>query len=359
MNAPLSPADVMPDFRSAEAKWRAVQQRDARADDQFFYSVATTGVYCRPSCAARPARRENVDFHATRAAAERAGFRACKRCRPDLPPRAERDAAVVALACRRLEAADVAVPLAALAAEASMSQGAFQRLFKQVTGVTPKAFSAAQRQRSVEAELRTADSITDAFYTAGYGSSGRFYEAAPAMLGMKPSAYRDGGAGERIGFAVRNCSLGVVLVATTERGVCAILLGDRAEVVEAELRERFPKALLEAAAPALKDTIDRVVALVDRPDDAYPLPLDIRGTAFQRRVWEVLRQIPAGETRSYAAVAQALGQPKAVRAVASAIAANALAVAIPCHRVIATNGSIAGYRWGVERKRRLLAKERG
>ncbi len=350
--------DALTTGHDDEARLAAVRRRDAAADGAFLYSVATTGVYCHPSCAARPALRCNIAFHADRQDAERAGFRPCKRCRPDLPPRSAREAALVAAACRTVEAAEDAPSLAALAAAAGISPHHFHRMFRRVAGVTPKAYHAAHRQARVQAGLVAGSGVTEAIYDAGFNSSGRFYAAADAMLGMTASRYRAGGPGETIRHAAGRCSLGSVLVAATGRGVCAILLGDDAAALRADLHARFPKATLEDAGPDA-DWLARVVALVDHPGGGTAaLPLDIRGTVFQRRVWEVLRAIPPGETLSYAAVAAQLGQPGAVRAVAGACAANALAVAVPCHRVVASTGALAGYRWGVERKRALLARER-
>jgi AraC family transcriptional regulator of adaptative response/methylated-DNA-[protein]-cysteine methyltransferase len=353
-------APAAPCFDSPAARWDAVQRRDPAADGQFLYAVQTTGVYCRPSCAARPARREHVSFHPTPAAAERAGFRPCKRCRPDLPPRAERDAALVAAACRAIEAAEEAPPLADLAAQAGLSPHHFHRTFKRIAGVTPRAYAAAHRQRRVQDGLAAGAGVTDALYAAGFGSSGRFYATAPAMLGMTPSAYRQGGQGEAVWHAVGRCSLGHVLVAATERGVCAILLGDDPAALAADLAGRFPHARLTEPDPAFAGWVAAVVRFVDDPARAegLGLPLDVRGTAFQRRVWEALRQIPPGQTASYADVAARLGSPRAVRAVAGACGANPLAVAIPCHRVVAKSGGLGGYHWGVERKQRLLERER-
>ncbi len=346
-------------FRDDEARLAAVRRRDATANGVFLFSVATTGVYCHPSCAARPALRDNIAFHATRQDAERAGYRPCKRCRPDLPPRAEREAALVAAACRTIEAAEAEPSLASLAAQAGISPHHFHRMFRRIAGVTPKAYGAACRQARVQAGLAAGACVTETIYGAGFNSSGRFYAAADAMLGMTASHYREGGPGETIQHAVGHCSLGSVLVAATGRGVCAILLGDDGAALQADLRARFPKAALRDAGPEFAGWVAQVVAFVEQPgsSDALALPLDIRGTAFQRRVWEVLRAIPPGETLSYAAVAARLGQPAAVRAVAGACAANALAVAVPCHRVVASTGALAGYRWGVERKLVLLARE--
>ena len=347
-------------FVTDDAKWKAVCCRNPAADEHFLYAVRTTGVYCRPSCAARPARRENVTFHPTRAEAEWAGYRPCKRCRPDLPPRAEREAALVADACRHIEACEEPPKLADVAARAGVTPYHFHRMFKRIAGVTPMAYAAAHRQERAQDQLHRGSGVTESLYAAGFNSSSRFYESAPAMLGMKPSTYRRGAVGEAIWHTVRRCSLGRVLVAATERGVCAILFGDdRAELV-ADLRRRFPKAKLSAAEPRFSGWVKQAVRSIDDSADAssVPLPLDVRGTAFQRRVWEVLRQIPAGQTASYAEIAKRLGKPKAARAVAGACAANHLAVAIPCHRIVASDGKLAGYRWGTERKKRLLEKEK-
>lgn len=354
-----APAADLP-FRTDDARWAAVLRRDPAADGAFLYAVATTGVYCRPSCAARPARRENVTFHATRTAAERAGFRPCKRCRPDLPPRAEREAALVAAACRTIEAAEEQPLLDALAGQAGLSPFHFHRLFRRVTGVTPKAYAAAHRARRVTDGLRSGASVTEALYGAGFGSSGRFYEAADGMLGMLPSAYRAGGKGEAIRYALGQAELGTVLVAATARGICAILLGDDPAALADDLCTRFPQARLQPADEGFGAWVDAVVALVDAPGEGgrFALPLDIQGTLFQRRVWEALRAIPAGSTVSYGELADRLGAPGAARAVAAACAANKLAVAVPCHRVVASGGSLSGYRWGVDRKRALLGKER-
>jgi AraC family transcriptional regulator of adaptative response/methylated-DNA-[protein]-cysteine methyltransferase len=354
------PAAAAAAFTDDAARWEAVRRRDPAADGCFLYSVATTGVYCRPSCAARPARPENVAFHQTAAEAERAGFRPCKRCRPDLASRADRDAAMIAQACRTLDSADDPVPLAALAARAGLSPAWFHRTFRRITGVTPKAYADARRQRRVQDQLSAGSAVTQTIYDAGFNSSGRFYEAAPGMLGMTPGAYRAGGRGETIRYAVGQSSLGCVLVAATDRGIAAITLGDDAAPLVADLRRRFPEAELREADAGFTSWVEAVVHIVDEPSEAarLSLPLDIRGTAFQRRVWEVLRSIPAGDTLSYSQVASRLGRPAAVRAVAGACAANPLAVAIPCHRVTAADGRLAGYRWGVARKQRLLATER-
>jgi AraC family transcriptional regulator of adaptative response/methylated-DNA-[protein]-cysteine methyltransferase len=351
--------EAAPDRVTQEAVRRdQIRVRDRSADGRFFYAVTTTGVYCYPSCAARPARPEHIRIFPSRAAAEQAGFRPCKRCRPDLPPRAEREAAMVARACRAIEAAEEPPALADLARAAGVSPHHFHRLFTRIAGVTPKAYADAQRAERARAALAAGGRVTDAIYEAGFGSSGRFYAAAEGMLGMSPARYRAGGAGETIGYAIGSSSLGRVLVGATERGACAILFAADDETARAELARRFPKARLEPAGAEAAALLDRVLALIEHPGAAANLPLDIRGTAFQRRVWEALRAIPPGETRSYGEVAASLGAHRAARAVAAACAANALAVAVPCHRVIAGGGDLAGYRWGVERKRALLSRER-
>jgi AraC family transcriptional regulator of adaptative response/methylated-DNA-[protein]-cysteine methyltransferase len=338
--------------------WRAVQQRDRAADGTFVYSVRTTGVYCRPSCAARLPRRENVKFHATCAEAERAGFRPCKRCRPNAPALAEAHATVVARACRLIEQAEEPPTLDDLAQAAGMSRFHFHRVFKAVTGVTPKAYIAGDRAKRVREELASQDTVTQAIYGAGFNSNGRFYAAAPGVLGMTPTQFRSGGDGNVIRFAVGECSLGSILVAATNKGVCTIEFGDDPEALVRALQDRFPKAQLLGGDQAFEGLVAKVVGFVEAPAQGLDLPLDIRGTAFQQRVWKAIRGIPAGATASYRDLAKRLGAPKAVRAVAQACAANGIAVAIPCHRVVRTDGSTSGYRWGVARKRTLLAREK-
>ena len=339
----------------AETLFGAIDRRDPAADGSFVYSVRTTGVYCRPSCPSRPARRENVAFHATCADAERAGFRPCQRCRPSEPSQAERDAAAVARACRAIDAAETPPALDALAATAGLSTYHFHRVFKRVTGVTPRAYASQRRAARVAIGLRTAETITHAIYDGGYNASSRFYEAT--RLGMTPSAYRAGGAGQTLRFAIGDSSLGAVLVAATATGVCAIMIGDEPEALARDLRVRFPKAEISGGDADFAATVAAVVSLVEQPGRRCDLPLDIAGTAFQQRVWAALRDIPAGTTTTYAAIAGTIGAPGAVRAVATACGANKLAVAIPCHRVVRTDGALAGYRWGVARKRALLDRE--
>lgn len=342
-----------------DPRWAQLQARDATADGSFVYSVATTGVYCRPACAARMPAPRNVRFHTDAAAAEAAGFRPCKRCRPDQRPLAERHAAVIAAACRRIEQSEDALSLGELADWAGLSPHHFHRLFRSITGLTPKGYGDAHRAARVREALAAGAGVTEALYDAGYGSSGRFYAAADAALGMLPSAYRAGGAAARISFGIGSSSLGRVLAAASERGICAILIGDDDDILTEDLRRRFPRADISAADPGFAATIDAVIAMVEAPGQGLDLPLDIRGTAFQQLVWQALRAIPAGETASYAELATRIGRPGAVRAVAGACAANRIAVAIPCHRVVRNDGAVSGYRWGVERKKTLLAREAG
>ena len=341
-----------------DACWSAVERRDRAADGTFVYSVRTTGVYCRPSCAARLPRRDNVAFHQTCTDAERAGFRPCKRCRPNASTLAEVHAGAVARACRLIEEAEEAPSLEALARAAGMSRFYFHRVFKAVTGVTPKAYAAGHRGKRVREELSSGESVTEAIYGAGFNSNGRFYAAAPGLLGMTPTQFRRGGSGNVIRFAVGECSLGAILVAATAKGVCAIEFGNDPEMLVRALQDRFPRAQLLGGDKAFERLVAEVVGFVEAPGRGLDLPLDIRGTAFQQQVWKAIRDIPAGSTASYRDLATRIGAPKAVRAVAQACGANAIAVAIPCHRVVRTDGSTSGYRWGVERKRALLDREK-
>ena len=348
----------VPAAASTDPRWAAVVARDRRADGTFFYSVKTTGVYCRPSCGARRANPAHVQFHGTAAEAERAGFRPCRRCRPDQPPLEERYAARVADICRAIETADAVPSLATLAARAGLSPYHFHRVFKAATGVTPRAYADARRRARVHRELAKRNkTVTQAIYDAGFNSGGRFYASSGQLLGMTPTEYRDGGGRIPMQFAVGECSLGSVLVARSAKGICAILLGDDADVLVRDLQDRFPRAVLTGGDPAFDRVVARVVGLVDAPALGLDLPLDVRGTAFQQRVWQALSRIPAGSTATYAEIAARIGAPGAARAVARACAANPLAVAIPCHRVVKTDGSVSGYRWGIDRKRSLLERE--
>ena len=340
-----------------DSRWAAVIARDPAADGKFYYSVKTTGVYCRPSCPSRPARPENVQFHATRVAAEQAGFRPCKRCKPDQPSLMEQHAAKVAEICRLIENAEIVPSLEELAHHAGLSVYHFHRIFKAVTGLTPRTYAAAHRAKRVRNELDRSDTVTKAIFDAGYTSNSRFYEKSNQVLGMTPSTYRAGGSNTEIRFALGECSLGSILVASSDCGVCAITLGDDPELLIRDLQDRFPKANLIGGDGAFEQLVARVVGFIEAPAIGLDLPLDVRGTAFQQRVWQALREIPAGSTASYTDIANRIGSPKAVRAVAQACAANPMAVAIPCHRVVRNDGALSGYRWGVERKRALLERE--
>jgi AraC family transcriptional regulator of adaptative response/methylated-DNA-[protein]-cysteine methyltransferase len=341
----------------ADPRWQAIVSRDKSADGQFYYAVHTTGVYCRPSCGSRLARPEHVTLHATREAAERAGFRPCRRCRPDLPPEAERHAALVAEACRRLESAFEPIPLAELASRAGLSPHYFLRIFKAVTGLTPRQFAVASRADRTRVALRGARRVTDAAYDAGFGSAGRFYAAARAALGMPPRTFQRGGAGTTITYGTAPCSLGTVLAARTRHGICAVMLDDDEDALAQALKLRFPRATLVEGDPSFAQTLREIAAVVDDPTRTCRLPLDLQGTVFQRRVWQALQAIPAGKTVTYGALARRIGEPSAVRAVAAACGANPVAVIVPCHRVVGADGKLTGYRWGLARKRQLIARE--
>ena len=340
-----------------DPRWVRIVARDRSADGEFWYSVMTTGVYCRPSCASRGANPRNVQIHDTLESAKATGFRPCKRCHPDGPSIEAENAAIVAQACRRIEESEDEPSLADLAAAAGRSTGYFHRIFKAATGLTPKAYASAHRAAKVRDGLASGNSVTGAIYEAGFNSSGRFYEKSTDLLGMTPSRYRAGGTDEEIRFAVGETSLGAILVASSTKGVASILLGTEPEALVRELQDRFPKARLIGADRDYEALVARVVGLVEEPMLGLDLPLDVRGTAFQQRVWQALQQIPAGQTVSYAEIARRIGAPKAVRAVAGACAANNIAVAIPCHRVVRNDGALSGYAWGVERKRALLERE--
>jgi AraC family transcriptional regulator of adaptative response/methylated-DNA-[protein]-cysteine methyltransferase len=340
-----------------EARWQAVMAKDKSADGQFLFSVRTTGIYCRPSCPARPARRENIAFHASCDAAEAAGFRACKRCRPRQASQSERDAGLVVRACEMIRKAEQPPPLAGLAAALGVSPFHFHRMFKASTGLTPKAYADAHRADRVRKALPSSKTITDAIYDAGFNSNGRFYAASREVLGMTPRRYRAGGKAAQIRFAIGECSLGSILVAATDKGVCAILLGSEPDALLRQLQDKFAKAEIVGGDAEFEQLVGKVVGFVERPKLGLDLPLDVQGTAFQQRVWKALRRIGVGKTASYSEIAARIGHPKSMRAVAQACAANMIAVAIPCHRVIRTDGDLSGYRWGVQRKRELLQRE--
>ncbi|MEX5548885.1 bifunctional DNA-binding transcriptional regulator/O6-methylguanine-DNA methyltransferase Ada [Pseudomonas pergaminensis] len=340
-----------------DPRWAAILARDPKADTLFVYGVKTTGVYCRPSSASRLPRPENIEFFDTPAQAEAAGYRASKRAAGDQTQLAAQHAQLVADACRHIEQADTPPSLNALALQANLSPFHFHRVFKAVTGLTPKGYASAHRSRKVRDSLKASHSVTDALYDAGFNSNSRFYASANQLLGMTPSDYKAGGTNNAILFAVGQCSMGAILVAQSARGVCAILLGDDPDQLVRDLQDQFPKAELVGADQRFEQLVAQVVGFIEAPALGLDLPLDLRGTAFQERVWQALRDIPPGSTASYAQIAKRIGAPTSFRAVAQACGANSLAVAIPCHRVVRSNGELSGYRWGVERKQQLLARE--
>ena len=345
-------------YTTDDERWQAIQARDPAADAHFVYAVRTTGVYCRASSLARLPKRENVVFFDSPKAAEAAGYRASRRARGDQTTAAAARSALVARLCRLIEASETPPSLDELAESAALSPYHLHRVFKAETGVTPKAYSSAYRARKLRQELSVPNaSVTDAIYGAGFNSNSRFYENSDELLGMRARDYRAGGTGAVIRFAVGQCSLGAILVGQSQRGICAILLGEDADALVRDLQDQFPKAELVGGDPTFERLIAQVVGFIEAPSIGLKLPLDVRGTAFQERVWQALREIPPGTTASYTQIAEQIGMPKATRAVAQACGANHIAVAIPCHRVVRHNGDIAGYRWGVDRKRELLRRE--
>jgi AraC family transcriptional regulator of adaptative response/methylated-DNA-[protein]-cysteine methyltransferase len=347
-----------PNQTERDPRWVKIKARERSSDGQFWYAVKTTGVYCRPSCPARPAKPENVVFFDTTAKARANGFRACKRCNPDGLSQDAANAALVEKACRIIEQSEEVPVLAHLAKAVKLSPGYFHRIFKSATGLTPSEYARAGRTARVRDTLAKSPTVTEAMYGAGFNSSGRFYEKSTEMLGMTPSKFRNGGANEEIRFAVGQCSLGSILVAASQKGIVSILLGDDPNALVEDLQDGFPKAKLVGADAGFEALVAQVVGLVETPTDSFNLPLDVRGTAFQQRVWKALNRIPAGETASYSDIARKIGEPTSTRAVAGACAANKIAVAIPCHRVVRNDGSPSGYRWGIERKTALLDMER-
>ena len=341
-----------------EALWRAVSERRAPPDDEFVYAVKTTGIYCRPVCPSRAPNRSNVVFYAKPSDAEAAGFRACLRCRPNGASIGEAATELIAKACRAIENAEVALKLDELAALVGMSAFHFHRLFKTATGLTPREYGAAHRVKRMRAELTEGDAnVTTAIYNSGFNSSSRFYERSSGVLGMTPTAFKQGGKDIEIHFAIAQCSLGAILVARSMKGVCAITIGEDPDALARDVQDRFPNARLIGADPDFERLVAQVVGFVEEPRTGLDLPLDVRGSAFEQRVWQALRDIPVGKTASYSEIARRIGEPGAARAIARACAANTIAVAIPCHRVVRKDGALSGYRWGVERKRALLEKE--
>ncbi len=340
-----------------KSRWQTLVTRDAAARVAFYYGVKTTGIVCRVGCPSRLPKRENVVFFDTYGEARLAGYRPCKKCRPDLESPDGPLVEMVVRACRRIDEAETPPGLEELAAEAGMSQGHFHRIFKQIVGVTPKQYAAARQTQRFREELKSGRSVTEAIYEAGFSSSSRAYETAGERLGMPPSTFRRGGAGMTIRYGMAPCSLGWVVVAATERGVCLIEFGNDPKSLSDKAWEHFPNADIEEAGPDFSNLLQKVVHLIESPRQPLDLPLDIQGTAFQERVWQALRDVPPGTTVTYAEIARRIGRPKAARAVAQACAANKLAVAVPCHRVVRSDGPSGGYRWGVERKQALLHRE--
>jgi AraC family transcriptional regulator of adaptative response/methylated-DNA-[protein]-cysteine methyltransferase len=341
-----------------ESYWQAVLDRDSGSDGAFVYGVRSTGIYCRPSCPSRRPGRAQVRFFEVPEAAEEAGFRPCLRCRPRKMGRPEHLVEPVRQACRYIEAnLDRSLTLSEVSAEVALSPYHLQRTFKRVMGITPRQYAEARRLDNLKTQLREGQSVTTALYDVGYSSSSRLYERAPEQLGMTPSAYRKGGAGMHVGYTIVDSPLGRLLVGATERGVCAVSLGDSDGYLEAALRREYPAAEVQHDQAGLDPWVGVILGYLDgtRPD--LDLPLDVQATAFQWRVWEALRAIPYGSTRSYGEVARAVGEPNAARAVAMACASNPVALVVPCHRVIGQSGKLSGYRWGAERKRLLLEKE--
>jgi AraC family transcriptional regulator of adaptative response/methylated-DNA-[protein]-cysteine methyltransferase len=344
-------------YATDRARWEALVRRDLNANGAFVYGVLTTLVYCRPACASRLPNYENVRFFDTCNQAEQAGFRPCKRCHPTSAAGHAGHSAAIIKACHIIETREEHVPLKKLANEVGLSPFHFQRLFKNSVGVTPKQYAMEIRLKQVRSGLQTDASVTEAIYAAGFASSSRFYENVGTALGMKPSEYRRGAVGISIRFVVEKSFLGWVLIAATAKGICAIEFGDSPDILENRLRDRFSKATILDNDDIFKTWVKQILAHLERPQWGLDLPLDIRGTAFQRLVWTALREIPPGSSVSYTDIAAKIGRPKAARAVAQACASNKIAVAIPCHRVVRRDGRLGGYRWGLERKRAVLERE--
>lgn len=345
-------------YNSDPERWDAIEHRSVKADGEFVFGVTTTGIYCRPSCPARHPKRQNVEFFATPAEAETAGYRPCKRCSPNGASIHERHVAAVREACRLIEDSDPTPNLDEVSRAVGLSPSHFHRLFKRTVGITPKEYAVACRDRKLQEHLVTSPGVTHAIYEAGYGSSSRVYEKSYKTLGMRPSQFRAGAAGVKIAFAIAKSALGWLLVAATSKGICLIEFGDSRNELRKRMHDRFPSAEVREDHEELGSAILSVAAFIEAPEQGLALPLDIQGTAFQRRVWKALQQIPLGQTATYSEIARQLGRPTASRAVAGACASNKLAVAIPCHRVVRKSGDLGGYRWGLRRKSGLLAAER-
>jgi AraC family transcriptional regulator of adaptative response/methylated-DNA-[protein]-cysteine methyltransferase len=358
-------------MRPDEKRWQAVQARDRSADGAFVYAVRSTGIYCRPSCASRKPRREQVEFFSLPEAAEQRGFRACLRCRPRLARLSDPRAAVVARVCREIEAQidadggkigdgegrEMRMTLGSLSASEGMSAHQLERAFRSVMGISPRQYADARRMRRLKSSLRKGDDVTTALYDAGFGSSSRLYERAPAQLGMTPATYRQGGAGMKIHYTIVSSPLGRLLVGATDRGISALYLGKDDGPLESSLRKEYPRAEVRRDRNGLEGWVGKILEHLRGREPNLDLPTDVQATAFQRRVWEELRKIPYGATRTYSQVARAIGKPTAIRAVARACATNPVSVVVPCHRVVREDGNLAGYRWGLERKQALLEHE--
>lgn len=341
-----------------EKYWQAVLTRDTRSDGTFVYAVRSTGIYCNPSCSARRPGREQVVFFPQPEAAEQAGYRACKRCRPQEASVYELQAEMVQHACRYIEThLEGPLTLDALGKEVSVSPYHLQRVFKRIMGITPRQYAQAYRLGQLKQQLKEGETVTTALYNTGFGSSSRLYEQAPAQLGMTPATYRRGGKSTHIGYTIVDCPLGRLLIAATEKGICAICLGDSDADLETALFSEYPAAEIQRDGVELSQWVNALLNHLSGQQPQLDLPIDVQATAFQWRVWESLRAIPYGSTRSYGEIAQDLGDPKAARAVARACATNPVAIVVPCHRVVREDGSLGGYRWGLERKQQLLAQE--
>jgi len=349
---------TLTNFNTDDARWNAVVKNNFCADDSFYYAVLTTGIYCRPSCTSRLPNRANVEYFTTCEEAETAGYRECKRCKPTKKSKAVETEQKIIHSCRIIEESEISLKLDELAAQVNLSPYHFHRLFKKIVGVTPRQYASRNKSRRFQKSLKTSPSITDAIYSAGYGSSGGAYDKTQDQLAMKPKVYRKGAAGITITYGLAQCFLGWVIVAATDRGICAIEFGDDPGALPDQVQTRFPKAQLKEADRGFKTLISEVVEFIESPGGDLIIPLDIQGTAFQQQVWNVLRRVKAGETLSYTEVAEKIGNPDAVRAVASACASNKLAVVIPCHRIISKAGKLSGYRWGTKRKKMLLDLEK-
>jgi len=340
-----------------EEKWQAIEHRLSQADGTFVYAVKTTGIYCRPSCPSRIPKRENVVFFSDHTEAENAGFRPCKRCEPNSASARDNDIRKVRQACEVMKQSGNFPVLDDLAKAVGLSRSHFHKIFREALGVTPKQYATGLRRQRLEKSLREVPSITQAIYDAGFCSSSRFYEKSISLLGMTANKSRNGAAGLTIRVAITGCFLGHMLVAATDRGICAIEFGSEPDPLMKNIKRRFPNAELIEYDHEFAQWVERVIAFIETPENGLELPLDIRGTAFQERVWKALQEIPPGKTKSYTELAEYIGQPKSVRAVARACAANKIAVAIPCHRAVGKNGDLAGYRWGLDRKWLMLERE--